>query len=322
MFHNRQLIQIPSAFVSNLRFEGARVAIGDDVWLRSPEANLKLGGVLEVRTIPARLGGRSQLALNDSLIVERGTYILNLGIARPIFEVERGTIRFYDDPDLNPTINISALYTVRRPSQTANRPDVRVRVTIGGTLNQPTLALSSPDDAQLSASQTDLLSYLVTGEPAYAILAAPGAEQGATLALRLASSYLSSRFSGGPFDIVQVQTSSLGLNPGETLNSKTGRDLLASTRIGLGGQLGQRTFYNLTTGFCPFGSAGQSENGAISDIAKGIGLRIEHRLDGSLTVAASYEPGTTSLTCGRGSSRLLSQTPPQIGFDLSRRWQF
>ena len=37
--------------------------------------------------------------------------------------------------------------------------------TIGGTLNSPSLSLTSPDDPTIAT--TDLISYLVTGEPAY-----------------------------------------------------------------------------------------------------------------------------------------------------------
>ena len=55
------------------------------------------------------------------------------------------------------------------------------------------------------------MSYLVTGEPASAVLGqTQGREQGAALALRLAGSLLSGALTqGGPFDVVQVQTGGL-----------------------------------------------------------------------------------------------------------------
>jgi hypothetical protein len=136
-------------------------------------------------------------------------------------------VRFFGDPDLEPALDITALHTIRETRPNSNRQDVRVRVNIAGTINRPTLALSSADNPPLPES--DLLSYLVTGEPAYALLGTPYAEQGATLALRLAGSYLSSRLAGGRFDVVQVEPTAL--NPGDAANLReNGLGILASRR--------------------------------------------------------------------------------------------
>jgi translocation and assembly module TamB len=100
----------------------------------------------------------------------RGTYRLNLvdPFVQPTFDVESGSLRFFGTPDLNPTLDIRAIHTIRQPRQrTANVRDIRVRVTIGGTLERPALSLDNPDNLPLS--QSDLLSYLITGEPAIAL---------------------------------------------------------------------------------------------------------------------------------------------------------
>ena len=94
-------------------------------------------------------------------------YRLNLvdPFVQPTFDVQRGTLTFFGTPDLNPLLDIAAIHTVRQPRiQTANGRDVRVEVDITGTLARPQLALKNPDNLPLSES--DLLSYLVTGEPA------------------------------------------------------------------------------------------------------------------------------------------------------------
>ena len=314
---NQLLPDAPNALMQNLVLDNVRVNIGDDVWLRSPEANLKLGGTLRVTRAIGRDDARARLALADSLTVERGTYQLNLGIARPGFEVERGVVRFYGDPDLEPALDITALHTVRELRANSNRQDVKIRVNIGGTIDRPTLALSSADNPPLPES--DMLSYLVTGEPAYALLGTAYAEQGATLALRLAGSYLSSRLAGGRFDVVQVEPSALA--PGDAANLQYGLGILASTRVGVGGQLARNTYFSFTTGLC--GLAQQGGGDALSLFAAGLGVKVERRFERGFSVALGLEPSSSAQACGRlGISRTFQQTPPQIGIDFFRVWTF
>lgn len=316
---NGLLPSAPNALMQNLQLEDVRIGIGDDVWLRSPEANLKLGGQLRVTRSVSREGRGTRLALADSLTVDRGTYQLNLGIARPGFEVERGLVRFFGDPDLEPSLDITALHTVRETRANSNRQDVRIRVNIGGTINRPTLALVSADNPPLPES--DMLSYLVTGEPAYALLGTPYAEQGATLALRLAGSYLSSRLAGGRFDVVQVEPTAL--SPGDAQNLRAnGLGILASTRVGVGGQVARNTYLTFSTGLC--GLAPQTGSGdALSLFAEGLGVKVERRFDRGMSVALGLEPASSAQACGRlGISRTFQQTPPQIGIDFFRYWTF
>jgi translocation and assembly module TamB len=308
----------PTALVQNLTLDNVLIEIGDDVWLRSPEANIKLGGALRVTRAVSRDGGVARLALSDSLTVQRGTYQLNLGLARPSFEVERGVIRFFGDPDLEPGLDISALHTVREVRANSNRQDVRIRVNIGGTLNRLSLALSSADNPPLPES--DMLSYLVTGEPANLLLGTRYSEQGATLALRLAGSYLSSRLAGGRFDVVQVEPTALA--PGEAANLReNGLGILAATRLALGMQVGNRTYLSLSTGFCGLAAQNNGNADALSSFAQGLGVKAERRLDGGFSLALGIEPGSSAQSCGRlGLSRTFQQTPQQFGADLFKSW--
>ena len=318
---NALLPNAPGALVQNLVLDNVRVSIGDDVWLRSPEANLKLGGTLRVTRGVGRDGSRARLALSDSLVVERGTYQLNLGIARPGFEVDRGVVRFYGDPDLEPALDITALHTVRALRANSNRQDVRIRVSIGGTLDRPSLSLSSADNPPLPES--DMLSYLVTGEPAYALLGSTAyAEQGATLALRLAGSYLSSRLAGGRFDVVQVEPTAIA--PVDAANLRpSGLSILASTRVGVGGQLARNTYFAFTTGLCGLSAQNSGSGDALSLFAQGLGVKVERRFDRGFSVSLGLEPASSAQACGRlGISRTFQQTPPQIGIDFFRAWTF
>ena len=317
---NALLPSAPNRLMRNMQLDNVRLQAGDDVWLRSPEANLKLGGQLRVTRSAARDLRGPRLALADSLTVERGTYQLNLGIARPGFEVERGLVRFFGDPDLAPTLDITALHTVRETRANSNRQNVLVRVNVGGTVDRPTLALTSGDNPPLPES--DLLSYLVTGEPAYALLGTPYAEQGATLALRLAGSYLSSRLAGGRFDVVQVEPTAL--NPGDAANLRqNGLGILASTRVGVGGQVAPNTYLTFSTGLCGLNPQANGGGDALSLFAQGLGVKVERRFDRGLSLAIGLEPASSAQACGRlGISRTFQQTPPQVGFDFFRFWTF
>ena len=121
--------------------------------------------------------------------------------------MESGSLRFFGTPDLNPTLDIRAIHTIRQPNQSAaNRRDIRVRVNIGGTLTKPTLTLDNPDNIPLS--QSDLLSYLITGEPAIALDNTQGRYQAqlASFALRYGSTLLTSAIPRNLVDIVEIQT--------------------------------------------------------------------------------------------------------------------
>jgi translocation and assembly module TamB len=50
---NREVMpRAPKAVARNLRLENVAVQMGPDVWLRSSEANIKLGGALSVEMTP------------------------------------------------------------------------------------------------------------------------------------------------------------------------------------------------------------------------------------------------------------------------------
>lgn len=315
---NALLPNAPSSLLQNLSMDNVTVEVGEDVWLRSPEANIKLGGALRVTRSLSRDRNRSVLALSDSLTVERGTYSLLLGIVQPRFEVERGVVRFFGDPDLEPALDVTALHTIRELRPNSNRQDIRIRVSIGGTTSHPTLSLSSADNPPIPES--DLLSYLVTGEPAYALLGSSYSDQSATLLIRFASSWFSRRLAGGPFDVVQVEPTSL--TPGDATDlGQRGLGILAQVRVGVGRQIARNTYVNFSTGLC--GIAPQTGSDPLSLFAQGLGVRVERRFERGLSAAIGVEPGSTALACGRpGLSRTFQQTPPQFGFDFFRNWTF
>ncbi|MGH7621758.1 MAG: translocation/assembly module TamB domain-containing protein, partial [Gemmatimonadaceae bacterium] len=94
-----------------LQVPSLQVQVGNDVWLRSQEANIKLGGQVALTKEAAAQ------RFDGTIDVERGTYRLDLGLVQRTFQVDSGTVTFYNDPQQAGTLNIWATYTVRQASQ-------------------------------------------------------------------------------------------------------------------------------------------------------------------------------------------------------------
>ncbi len=310
LFTNRSLLpSAPPTLVRNLTIREVRIVLGDDVWLRSQEANIKLEGSLEV-TKGTLLGTAApQLALEGTLETARGTYVLELaGVVRRLFDVESGTLRFFGDPDFNPTLNIRAVHTVAVLGATEN--EARIRVILEGTLARPSIRLESADN--LRYSESDLLSLLVTG--------APSLEQGATAYNSYLASlvgFLASRPTNRlrealSLDLFQFRSGVVSGGP-QSGGGPFG-NLLRGSSLGIGKQVGERSFLSLSYGLCAIGAN-------TPNLAETLGLRFEHRLQAGFGFSLSREPASQNATCGTGA-RTFTATPPQYGLDLFRAWRY
>lgn len=309
---NREVMpRAPKAVARNLRLENVAVDIGPDVWLRSSEANIKLGGSLGVTMAPQNPGEPARLALEGELSADRGTYRLNIvdPFIQPTFDVQTGALRFFGTSDLNPGLDIRAIHTVRQPSrQSANGRDVRVEVAITGTLSRPQLALRNPDNLPLSES--DLLSYLVTGEPAVGL--DNTRTQVAGLGVRAFGNLLVNALPRNVLDIVELQTATFDNDPAATNPAYYS---LLNTRAILGKQLGSKWFLGVSTGLCFVNR---------SAFEKNLGLQLEYRISSLYSAQAAIEPGSSNTRCDRGVTQSFqpTETPSQLGFDLFRNWRF
>lgn len=324
---DRRLAQQPlPAFVRNLTVRNVPIRMGNDVWLRSTEANINLGGEISIMRAQAQRGRRTdeaQLALTGSLRTVRGTYNLNVGPVSRTFEVQQGSIDWFGDPDFvfNPNLNISAQHTVRQYSKQGAQPDVRVRVNIAGTLLQPTALLSSPDSSRVKSA--DLISYLVTGGPSFEIGAA-GANYTST-ATRLVISSLGSVLggkAGGLCDDTQFSTAASGGSMGNIRSGAAA--VLGGARFNCGKQVGDRAFVRLDAGLCQVGQfvggGGSLNAGAL---ANSIGVKLDYLLRQGYTISAGVEPPTSAVLCNTNiSARGFVPAPQQFGFDLFRSWRF
>jgi translocation and assembly module TamB len=323
----RLLPSRPSRLVSNLAVNDVRIAMGTDVWLRSAEANINLGGEVRVGRRRVAAGAdtaRAILSLDGTLLVNRGTYRLNVAdVVQRTFDVEQGRIVFSPvDPTFNPGLDIAAVHTVRNFNSTLVQQDRKIRVRIGGTLQQPTLRFESADNAQLS--QSDLISYLITGAPAFGVgdptETAGAASTAANVLLASLSSVLADRIAAlGYLDYVQIQTAGLdrGLQAAGAAPVDPAQQILSLTRIGGGVQLSDRLFLSGDAGLCPF-----VQPSANASVWNQLGVRLEYRLSSAFTASAGVEPPTQSLLCGAANVRGFVLTPQQIGLDLTSAWRF
>ncbi|HTK47838.1 MAG TPA: translocation/assembly module TamB domain-containing protein [Gemmatimonadaceae bacterium] len=339
---NRSLMpQPPGRFVEHLRLDGVSVNVGDEVWLRSSEANIKLGGSLNVtrarderetrRSSLERAGGDSalyRLALSGTLSADRGTYTLDLGLVQREFQVQSGRITFFGTADFNPSIDVTALYRVKQSRRTDI--DVQARI-VGPFFPQPSLELSS-DDAFIS--QTDLVAYLVTGRPSYELNASNAAavQRAAEVMLPTTGAWLSRALRdqlGGWVDLFQIQTGTLD----QTSASQSGsaqdqfRSVLSGTRLGGEKQISDRLFLSFSTGLCQLGSSTDKEQQGMTGFVNSIEGKLEYRFPitapDQLSLRAGREPAASALRCGAtGSLRGFVSTPQQWGISLFRSWSF
>ncbi|NUQ19560.1 MAG: translocation/assembly module TamB [Gemmatimonadaceae bacterium] len=327
----------PPSLVAGLALENVRLVIGPDVWLRSAEAAIQLGGEVNVtKGRDPRAGSigdlaPEQLALQGTLTADRGQYRLELSPAiSRTFDVTRGRLTFSGDPDLNPALDINAVHTVR----TENGQDIRVRVAIRGTLLNPELVLSSDEGLQIS--QTDLVSYLAFGKPSFEVTGSSGVGYN-QLGLGLlslsaggfvASQVQKSRF-GSAIDVFSVQagadaTSPLGTTqPGNPLLNR-----IANSRVTLGKQINERTYIGHDAGLCELtpGAARQTTSqSALTTFYDRLGLTVNHRLAHGFSVSGGVEPSASAKQCTdlTGAAAQITTAPRrQIGLDLTRSWTF
>jgi translocation and assembly module TamB len=145
-----------SRFIDSLVVDSLKMDMGNEVWMRSTEANIQLAG----SAVFSKEGGQYQV--EGTLNTPRGTYRLPLAGLQQLsreFSVTRGDIRFLGTADLNALVDIDAQYLMRRRVG----DDVRISVHIGGTLYVPTIALSS--DARPPIPEAEIISYLLFGGP-------------------------------------------------------------------------------------------------------------------------------------------------------------
>ncbi|HKW47705.1 MAG TPA: translocation/assembly module TamB domain-containing protein, partial [Gemmatimonadaceae bacterium] len=336
----RQIVpDAPSRLVEGLRLNDVHVVLGDEVWLRSREANIKLGGLLDVKsarkesnlTASPRNGSKGPeygLALAGQLTADRGTYTLDLAPA-PVqreFTLQSGKITFDGTPDFNPLVDITAQHAVKRSGQ----PDLMIQVHLTGYLYpNPSIDLVSTNEPYLSPS--DLISYLVTGQPTYAlnsgdlnVVQQVSNVVGPTLSSVAESTLRQAGIIGWLSDFsIQTGTAPTTLQNTSQQNS-TFKDYVFGARLGGEKQLSNNLFFNFSAGLCALNreylGPGQT---ALNNFVDALGSHIEYRFNPRLSIQAGTDPPTSALYCRNNYSLgSVVATPRQWGLSVLKTWHF
>lgn len=282
-----------SRFLDSLTIQNFQFQAAEGVWLRSSEANIQLEGGVTVQK------NRNLYRLDGEFRAIRGTYNLRLLAITRSFDVTRGAVRYFGDPDLNADLDIEARHRLPSSDAEAAIRDLEITANITGTLRQPKLNLAS--NIRPPLSQTELISLLIlrrTNSSAYA----SGQSQQAVQLAGLLAQTIASEFenvlrgqSQGGVDVVEIRPgTSFGVSGQSTIS-----------RLSAGWQLGNRWFVSLNTGFCPDFQQFDYRN---------FGASLDYRLSSNASVSVSAEPYQTCLVGGSG----VAAKRYQFGSDL--RW--
>ena len=282
-------------FIDSLRIIDLDLRVQDDFYLRSTEANILLEGDLRVNKV------RREYRMSGDLRMLRGRYQLRIGnIVNRNFDVIQGSIRYFGTPDLDAQLDIVAEHRVIPVDRGEQIPIV---ATISGTMRAPQLTLTNRDGPPIS--QSDLVSYLMFGKPAFDLSGGQNqtSEQGA-LAWGLAalSSALSSEVERTLISDIGLPIDYLQIRPGATPIAGSS---VTATRISAGWRLTRKLFITLSAGFCP--------NDQLLNY-KALGASLEWRFGGQWRSSISLEPVEACELATQSSG--LSPTRYQIGVDL------
>lgn len=278
--------EFQSRFLDSLRIEDLRFRLGQDVWLRSSEANVQLEGSVTVEKL------RQNYRLAGTFNAPRGTYTLRIPyLPARDFTVESGTVSYFGSPDLNAELDLRARHVVR----TVNGDEVPIVARIEGTIQVPRMTLSSPGR---NLPERDLIAFLMFGRAEFQL----GGNQAAQVNT-MARSFLSGAVSGELERLVGIDM--FEFRPGFIENNGQGPSL---TQLLAGFQLSRRFFVTFNAGFCFGGS-----NTGSTFSRNNLGGSLEYRLSREFRLQASAEPVGT---CQANPTITLLPRRYQFGGDL------
>jgi translocation and assembly module TamB len=307
---DRELFPGQASILANLSMD-VTVTVNRDTWVRSPEANVEIysDGPLRLHVDRAK----QSLALEGVLATELGQYTY---LSRR-FDIRRGSATFIGgESGLNPSLQITGEHRVQIPAST----ELRIQVVIGGTLDHPTISLSS--DAQPPLSQSDLLSYMAFGRSSGSLLQIAGSSVGSAAAsssLQTVGAFAGQQLVGMSLGVAVDQLEgraarSLGVDvfnitPADTYEEVVRADFgsyLKATELEVGRYFNPRTFGSV-----------QARLSADSPP----GLRIHHRFWKSYLIEGTFEPRYVL----RQPSLSAPESTPVFGVFgafLVREWRF
>jgi len=277
--------EFQSLFFDSLQVRNLQLTMGEDVWLRSNEANIQLTGSMTVNKV------NDNYFLSGTLGAPRGTYRLIIGPVTREFVVRDGTVRYFGTPDLDAELDIQATHVVHPLPGPGQYSEIPIRAHITGTLRLPKLTLES----DYNYTQTELLSYLVSGKPSFEL----GTDQGAFVR-GTAASLLAGELERTVVSDLGVPLDYLEIRPGDVTNPFSGAQVAA------GWAIGARTFVVVNAGYCAKVRQARWTNT--------LGATVQYRLSPEWRAEAGFEP---LRNCSTGDLDLfVPAAPRQVGLDL------
>jgi autotransporter translocation and assembly factor TamB len=287
------------AFVDTLRIDNLSVDLGDNFWLRSPDASIQLAGRVAVSTA-AQTNNGDTYDVFGTIRAVRGIYRMAFapGLTRE-FNIRQGSIRYYGSPKTDANLDLTAEHVVK----TATGDRVTITARLGGTMAAPTIALTSDVTPQLS--ENEIISYLVFGAPTVqAFLGREGGNserqsvfnRSAEQLVGVLSGKIESAVAGGlgvPIDYFRIK-------PGEVQSGLAGTELVLGMQVRI---LGFPSFLRASPRFCPREQLLSLDH---------VGIDLETRIAPQWGVATTVEPvqGCEAAMSG------VSAKPYQFGIDL------
>jgi translocation and assembly module TamB len=290
--------------MASLQVENLDVTIGDKVWLRSQEADIKLGGAVKIN-------GSGTQQLLGRIDVERGTYRLDLGLVQRTFQVDSGYVSFYGDAERGGLLNIWASSTVRQANRQGE--DVKILAHITGSTDAPQPEFSSGE--RFALSESEILSYLIFGQPSFFGGTSDTKSTVASTLLPTLGTVMERALTSQVHWVDQI-TIQTGANSAAQQQNEQNLAALYGSRFGVGKQIGKSTYVSANAGLCWLSSASTSQN----SFSQSLAVSVEQRLGDRFVLQASQEPSSAALLCKTTSN--IGSYPRQYGIDLFRDWSF
>ena len=278
--------EFQSLFFDSLQVSNLQLRMGEDVWLRSNEANIQLTGLATVNKV------RGNYVLSGTLQAPRGTYRLVVGPVTREFVVQRGTVQYFGTPDLDAGLDIEATHVVHPLPGPGQPPEITVIAHIGGTLLLPRLTLQAKN---ADYSQPELIAYLITGRPSVELSGGQRA-----YVVGVGASLLAGELERTVVSDLGVPLDYLEIRPGDPMNRFQG------TQFAAGWAIGGKTFLVLNAGVC--------QSSRQTRFTNSLGATLQFRFSPEWRTEASFEPVRS---CAIGDPDLNTTTVPrQVGFDM------
>jgi translocation and assembly module TamB len=285
----------------NLSVQDFSVSVGDKVWLRSQESEIKLGGAVAVR-------GSDSKQLEGRIDVQRGTYRLDFGLVQRTFQVDSGAVWFFGDANRAGSLNIWGSSVVRQASREGD--DLTVYAHITGTTVAPKFEFSA--GGHVALSQTEIFNYLIFGQGSPMDVSSASQYNPLTRALSASLGTVMESVLAGQLKLVDQ----ISIQTGNPQQQSDAQSVAAGTRFGVGKQVGDKTYVSANVGLCWIQSSSAS-----TSLAQSLGVSLEQQLGTRFYLMASMEPSSAALLCKPGTTDIGSH-PRQYGLDLFREWSF